>query len=238
MPAAWAIRPQFGSRPKRAVLTSGELAIARATRSASLGDRGSARLDPARTASRPRRRRRPRARAGAAPRRAGRPGSGSPARAARLQQDRVVGAHLPVDGDPLERGVDRVAEGALGLADDGVGLHEAEHGGEAGLDHPRALGLGGERHAARRARSSASGQRSVVTIASENAAPPASDSALAVASMPPEHRLDVERHADRPGLGDRDGRRLDPERGRRSAPASRRRRGTPARRSPRWRCPS
>ena len=37
MPAAWAIRPQFGSRPKSAVLTSGELAIARATRSASLG---------------------------------------------------------------------------------------------------------------------------------------------------------------------------------------------------------
>ena len=35
MPAAWAIRPQFGSRPKRAVLTSGELAIVRATRSAS-----------------------------------------------------------------------------------------------------------------------------------------------------------------------------------------------------------
>ena len=35
MPAACAIRPQLESRPKRAVFTSGEFAIARATRSAS-----------------------------------------------------------------------------------------------------------------------------------------------------------------------------------------------------------
>ena len=70
--------------------------------------------------------------------------------AARLQQNHVVGAHLAVDGDPLEGAVDGLAQrgfGAVGAVEDGVGLDEAEHRRVAGLDHPRALRLGGEGYA-------------------------------------------------------------------------------------------
>ncbi len=45
--------------------------------------------------------------------------------------------------------VDGAAKRGVGIVDLRVGLHEAEHGGEAGLDHAGALGLGGDGHAAR-----------------------------------------------------------------------------------------
>ena len=128
-------------------MTSGELAIARATRSASSVDARLAHLDPP------------------DPRRAlavgddlerelqqDRRRAGPPAAAARgagrLQQHRVVGAHLAVDRDPLERAGDGASQLGLGVVDHGVGLHEAEHRREAGLDHPGALRLRGEGHPA------------------------------------------------------------------------------------------
>ena len=111
MPAAWAIRPQFGIAAEERRLDQRRV-----------GDRAG---DPLRLLAR-----------SAAPRASTRPtrvapspsatissascsstassrpsGSGSPARAARLEQDGVVGRHLPVDRDPLEGGVDRRAAG-------------------------------------------------------------------------------------------------------------------------------
>ena len=102
----------------------------------------------------------------------------------------------------------------VGLGDDGVGLDEAEHRREARLDHPRALGLGGDGDAAGAHACSASGPRSVVMIASREVV-------AAVAARAPLGRLArrpsttasiVERHADHAGLGDRDRARLDAER--------------------------
>src|SRR5919107_1411708 len=59
----------------------------------------------------------------------------------------VVRRELAVDGDPVERALDRDAEQQVGglRAERGVGLHEAEHRREARLDHPGALGLGTDR---------------------------------------------------------------------------------------------
>ena len=163
MPTAWAIRPQLGSPPFSAVLTSGELATARATRldvplvAAAHDDAP----DPAR---RPRRRARSSARAGAAARRAprrsaARPRSRAPParRAApEAMQDRgVVGRELAVDADAVERALDATPSSRsarLGV-ERGVGLHEAQQRGEVRRDHPRALGLRAEPHGARRAAS-------------------------------------------------------------------------------------
>ena len=39
------------------------------------------------------------------------------------------------------------AQRVVGIGRQGIGLHEAEHRGEARLDHPRALRLGGDGHA-------------------------------------------------------------------------------------------
>ena len=147
MPAAWAIRPQLGSRPNSAVLTRGELAIARATRSASAGEAApSTWILPIRTAPSPS----ATISSASCSRTASSRPSGSGARAAPVacSEHGVVGAHLPVDGDPLEGGVDRGAQGRVGILDDRVGLDEAEHRREARLDHPGALRLGGEGDAA------------------------------------------------------------------------------------------
>ena len=76
-PAAWRMRPKLGSPPWRAVLTSGELAIERATGSTASGAAASRPRGP--PAARPRRRARSRARAGAAGRRAPRRAPARPA---------------------------------------------------------------------------------------------------------------------------------------------------------------
>ena len=54
----------------------------------------------------------------------------------------VVGRALAVDGDGIERFVDRGLERALQQRrrDRGVGRHDAEHRGHQRLDHPGALG--------------------------------------------------------------------------------------------------
>ena len=161
-PTACAIRPQFGSPPCSAALTSGELAIARATRSRPR--RRSRRGRPrGRSAWSPRRRARCPARACAAPSPAPRRsatsssdcGSTTHAAGARgLQDHGVVGGELPVHGDAVERARDAHAEqqvGGLG-AQRRVGLDEAEHRRERGRDHPRALGLRGQPHGAGRQR--------------------------------------------------------------------------------------
>ena len=144
IPAAWAIRPQLGSRPKSAVFTSGELAIARAARSASSSLGGLDAPGRSRPGSRPRRRRRSRAPAAAALRRASPPGSGRPdsplacsstVSLVLIWPSTVIRSKEDVDGGPQRR---------LGVLDDRVGLHEAEHRREAGLDHPGALRLGRE----------------------------------------------------------------------------------------------
>ncbi len=150
-PAAWAIRPQLGSRPNSAVLTSGELAIARATRSASAAVAASlTSIRPTRTAPSPSRTisiascLQHRLQQALGQRLAG--GAG------RLQQDHVVGAHLAVDRDPVEGGVGGGLQRRCRVGDDGVGLDEAEHRRHVRLDHPRTLRLGGEGDAVDRQR--------------------------------------------------------------------------------------
>ena len=207
IPAAWAIRPQFGSRPKSAVLTSGELAIARATRSASAGEAAPLDLDPADPRGAlavgddlERELQQHRLEQALGQRLAGGPG--------RLQQHGVVGAHLAVDGDPLEGGVDGGAQRGVGVLDDGVGLDEAEHRRHVRLDHPAALGLGGEGHAAGAAACSAWASGRWSRIASEKAHAAGSARAPRGLADPAEHRLDRQRHADHAGLGDGDRLRL------------------------------
>ena len=154
------MRPQFGSPPCSAALTSGELATARATRStvASSPPVHVHAADPLRALAvahdlqrEPAQRvveRLPQAQLVLGLRR-----DDHAARARGHQHRRVVGGELPVDGDAVERALDAHAEqqvGGLGL-ERRVGLHEAEHGREARLDHPRALGLGADPHGAGRA---------------------------------------------------------------------------------------
>ena len=166
-------------------------------------------------------------------------GSGCAGRAGRLQQHGVVGAHLAVDGDPLEGGVDGGAQRGVGVLDDGVGLDEAEHRREVRLDHPRPLRLGGEGHAAgpqgAALRPAVGGEDRVGEgrPARRRRAPPAAS------PIPARTALDRQRHADRPGLGDGDAARArSPSSSRRPARTSPRRRRAPARRSRRWRCRS
>ena len=193
-------------------MTSGEFAIARATRSAS--------SSPAapRTSIRP-----TRGRALAVgddlqrelqQHRLEQSGGKRPAPgAARLQQHRVVRAHLAVDGDPLERAGDGCAQRRVGIGDDGIRLHEAEHRRVARLDHPGALRLGGEGDAAGadaaalRARVGRHDRRREVLAA---VGPQRRRGAVDAA----EHLAGVERNPDRPGLGDGDGGGIDAERGR------------------------
>ena len=116
-PTAWTIRPQFGSPPYSAVLTSEELATARA-------DRCTVCSSPPRTTTRPTRRAPSPSRttssaswrssaSSASPNRSSSSVSGStstPDRAAALEDHRVAGRQLAVDADPLERALDGHAE--------------------------------------------------------------------------------------------------------------------------------
>ena len=117
-------------------MTSGELAIARATRSASSAEAAPVDLDPADPGGAlavgddlDRQLQQDRLQQPVGQRRAGLAG--------RLQQDGVVGAHLAVDGDPLEGGVDGGAQRGVGVLDHGVGLDEAEHRREVRLRSSR-----------------------------------------------------------------------------------------------------
>ncbi len=90
----------------------------------------------------------------ASPKRSSSSLSGSIVHAARAgaHQDRgVVRGELPVDGGAVEGALDAHAEQQLGRLgrERGVGLHEAEHRGEARRDHAGALALGAEAHGAR-----------------------------------------------------------------------------------------
>ena len=76
------------------------------------------------------------------------------ARPARHQDRGVVGRELAVDRDAVEGALHAHAEqqvGRLGL-ERRIGLDEAEHRGEGGRDHPGALRLRGQAHAAARQR--------------------------------------------------------------------------------------
>ena len=161
MPTACTIRPQFGSPPCSAVLTSGELATARAVRS-TLGPW------PPRTTTRPialaalavahdRERQLAQQRvqrlaeaplavalrldvhaAGAAR------DAGSPCRSWRAGRRRRCGRSSACTQTTSSRS-------AVSALSTRVGLHEAEHRREARLDHPGALGLRGQAHRAARA---------------------------------------------------------------------------------------
>ncbi len=157
----------------------------------------------ARRGSRPRRRRRSRARAGAGRRRAAPAGSSRPL--VPLACSITVSLVLICPSTVIRSNDDATARRSspAGILDDGVGLHEAEHGREARLDHPRALRLGGERHAAE------------LDAAALRPAVGGHDRRREVASAlraqlarrlvdPVEDAVDRQRDADRAGLGDRD----------------------------------
>ncbi len=119
-PTAWTMRPQLGSPPCRAVLTSGELATARATASTArrwsppddARGRSAAAPSPSATsmiASGAAARRAPR-RSAARPRSRARPCTPL---APRAHQDRgVVGGELTVDGDAVEGALARIRRAA------------------------------------------------------------------------------------------------------------------------------
>ena len=144
-PAAASTRPQFGSRPNAAVLTSGEVAIRRAIASASRRRHRAGDLDlehdgralAVRDDLRAPDRRRPRARARrervVVPR--------DPARAVREQDDGIVRRAVAVDRDPVERSRRRPDGETLRLArlERVVGREDGEHRGKHRVDHPRAL---------------------------------------------------------------------------------------------------
>ncbi len=63
-------------------------------------------------------------------------------------QDRIVGAHVAIDGDPVEGGFDAFEHAFLqaGLADVGVRGDETEHGCHVRADHTSPLGAGPDFH--------------------------------------------------------------------------------------------
>ena len=154
-PTACTIRPQLGSPPCSAVLTSGELATARATRStpsacaAAHDDAADApgalavAHDVQRELAQQRVERLAEAQLVLGL------GLDGDAAGARAHEDRgVVGRQLAVDRDAVERALDAHAEqqvGGLGRQR-GVGLHEAQHRREGRRDHARALGLRAQAH--------------------------------------------------------------------------------------------
>ena len=116
-----------------------------------------------------------------------------------LEEDGVVGAHLTVDRDPMEGGIDRLSQGGVGVLDDGVGLDEAEHRRHARFDHPGALGLGRERDPTGPQGAAlgpaVSGEDRVGELAAAAWGEPAGR-----LLDPDQHGADRQRHADRPGL--------------------------------------
>ncbi len=148
------MRPKLGSPPCSAVLTSGELAIERAT--GSHGVWPSLHDDPAHPAGAlavgddlERELAHQRVERLAQAQLVGALGLHPHARGAvREREDSVARGQLTVDRDPVEGALDAHAGEQLerlGL-DLGVGLGEAEHRRVARLDHPGALGLGGQPH--------------------------------------------------------------------------------------------
>ena len=219
-PTACAMRPQLGSPPCSAALTSGELATAR--RDALDGLRRAPPCDvhaPDR-APRPRRRARSAARAGAArsraPRRSRSSSSDSGATITPLAPDAIRIAVSLVESWPSTemRSNERLTQtpssrSAVSGSQRRVGLDEAEHRREARLDHPRALGLradaarvpGRQRDVERRAASRT--RRSWRSRARTRRRRPAASSprAARIAARDAVHR---QRHADHAGRRDRD----------------------------------
>ena len=87
----------------------------------------------------------------------------------------VIRSNEPLDGGAQRR---------LGVGDLGVGLHEAEHGREPGLHHPRPLRLGGDGHPARGHRARLRAAVGGHDRAAELAAAAARESAAAASPTP------------------------------------------------------
>ena len=146
-PAAASTRPQFGSRPNAAVLTSGDVAIRRAIASASSGEDApptsisSSTVAPSPSSTICRASDEQTVSRAAASCRVTRRGPLEIGRAVREQHHRVVRRALAVDGDPVEARVDGGAEQRAGLAraERVVGRNDREHRGEARVDHSGAL---------------------------------------------------------------------------------------------------
>ena len=151
-------------------MTSGELAIARADPLGLVGVRGPGDLDPADP-------RRPLAVGDDLERELQQDGVEQaprqrPRRRRRVAWSSTVSLVLICPSTVIRSKEPATAErsAASGIGDLGVGLDEAEHGREARLDHPGALGLGGDGDPAGADACSASGPRSVVMIASREVA--------------------------------------------------------------------
>ena len=225
-PTACAIRPQFGSPPCSAALTSGELATARAAAFdrrlvAAVDHHAPDALRPLAVAHdqqrEPPQDRRPAPRRSAARRRT-RAAIRTPAGAARHQDRGVVGRELAVDRDAVERALHAHAEqqiGGLGR-ERRVGLHEAQHRREVGRDHPRALGLRGDADRAARQRhvdrTRAWGTGRWCGSPRRTRSSPSGCSSPRAARIPLRDRLVGQLHADHAGRGDGDHLGVEPDR--------------------------
>ena len=249
-PTACAMRPQFGSPPCSAVLTSGELATARAARS-------TARRSPPRTTTRP-------TRFAPSPSRTISSASWrSSASSASPKRQLVVALGLDL-ARPLAPLAIRIAvsfveswpstemrskerltvtpssRSAVSGVERRVGLHEAQHRREVRRDHARALRLGAQRAPCPTGSLTRSAARfsnaSVVRIA-------AAKSPVAVGRSSSPRGLQAVGTTRRPGAARRSRRSSRrrrpgsmPASAARRRSASRRRSPARARRSPRWRC--
>ena len=212
MPAAWATRPQFGSRPVSAVCTSCEFAIARATRSASSAPTpprsprpGAIRVAPSPSATT--------SSASWSSAASSRPsGSGSPE--APLACSTTVSLVLIWPSTVIRSNERRPrrAGAASGSATSGVGLDEAEHRREARLDHPRALRLRRKRHPAGAQGAGLGPAVGGHDRPGERRPRRRRRAAARRRSIPPRTAVDRQRHTDHAGLRDGDRGGLDAER--------------------------
>ena len=240
------MRPKLGSPPCSAVLTSGELATARATGSTASGP--AAHDDARRPAARPRRRPRSRARAGAAARRAPRRARSSSGAlrlhlhargAVREREHGVAGGQLAVDGDAVEgalartRPVSRSSVSARARRRSATKQNIVAKRGEI---MPAPLACAASRTRAGRAASPrgrrAWAPRSLVRIAVEKSSA-SSPSAAQAARTPASTRLARQLDADHAGR-----RHADLRRPPRRAPPPRRPACASAVSSPRWPSPT
>ena len=216
-PTACAIRPQFGSPPFSAALTSGEFATPRAARSTStrVAAAHDHAADPRRALAVAHDLERELAQEGVEGLAEAQLVLGllldrHAACAARHQQRRVVRGELAVDRDAVERALDGHAEQQVGGrgVERGVGLHEAEHRRERRLDHARALGLRAEADCAAARELDVERRALLERVGGHDRR---GEVGVAVGPQPArgageagDDRLRVERDADDAGRGDRD----------------------------------